>query len=89
MKLVCSELGTVDHKILKIGVQLGVPKHKLKSFEKEDSQLAAVVDYWLSGNALDVPICWGSVVKALKSDDVGEIGLADKISKKYCRGQKL
>ena len=90
MRLVCSELATVEHKILKIGVQLGVPNHKLKLFEKDDSPLlTAVVNDWLEGNAVDIPVTWRSVVKALKDDSVGEIGLANKISEKHCRGQYM
>ena len=87
LKLVCKELGTVKHKYFDIGVQLGVPIHELKLFEKENSPLSSVVGYWLGANAVDVPVTWGSVVEAL--NDVGEIGLANTISKKYCKGQKL
>ena len=68
-----------------IGVQLGIPKNKLKEFKKEDDPLSEVVDYWLSGNVTEsvVPISWKSVVAALKSGHVGEPGLAEEICTKH------
>ena len=80
------ELGKVAHKWFKIGVQLGVPHGKLKGFEKEADPLAAVIDYWLNDNVEDaeVPVSWKSVVAALESSYVGETGLANKISRRYC-----
>ena len=74
----------VSHKWFKIGVQLGASRGKLKEFEKEDDPLSAVIDYWLSGNIEGVSVSWRSVVEALESSHVGETGLANKISKKYC-----
>ncbi len=72
------------HKYFKIGIQLGIPRNKLLQFEHdEDDPPSAVVDYWLRGNVPDVPISWKSIVEALKSEHVGEAGLAQKISKKY------
>ena len=78
------ELGEVAHNWFKIGVQFGVPRHKLKEFEKEDDPLSAVIDYWLNGNS-KVPVSWRSVVAALESSHVGETGLASTIKKKYCQ----
>ena len=78
------ELGKVAHKWFKIGVQLGVPLHKLKEFEKEADPLSAVIDYWLNGNVEGVLISWKSIVAALESSHVDETGLAHRISKKYC-----
>ena len=75
----------IAHKLFKIGVQLGVPHHKLKEFEKEADPLSAVIDYWLSGNVEGVPVSWRSIVAALKSNHVGETGLANRISRKYCQ----
>ena len=85
LRVVCGELGEVAHIWKKIGVQLGIPYHKLNEFRKEDDPLSAVIDYWLNGNTEGVPVSWGSVVIALKSSHVGEIGLANRISKKYCQ----
>ena len=80
------ELGEIDHKWFKIGVQLGVPHGKLKGFEKEVDPLSAVINFWLSDNVEDteVPVSWRSVVAALKSSYVGETGLANSINSKYC-----
>ena len=77
----------VAHKWFKIGVQLDVPRHKLKEFEKEDDPLSAVIDYWLNGNVEGVPVSWRSIVAALESSHVGEIGRANRISMKYCQQQ--
>ena len=85
LKEVCEELGEVAHRWFKIGVQLGVPHHKLKEFEKEVDPLSAVIDYWLNGNAERVPVSWRSVAAALESSYVGETGLATRISRKYCQ----
>ena len=86
MRIICDELGSVETKWFKIGVQLGIPRSKLQEFKKEDDPLSAVVDYWLRGNVpeSDVPISWESIVKALRSVSVGEPGLADRITLKYC-----
>ena len=87
MRTVCNELGTVKFKWFKIGVQLDIPQYVLKQFEKdEDDPLSAAVDYWLKGNVTDsdLPISWKSIVDALKSEYVGERGLAESIRKKYC-----
>ncbi len=86
MRTVCSALGRVKTKWFEIGIQLGIPRSKLKEFEEERDPLSAVVDYWLSGNVTEpvVPICWKTIVNALRSEHVGEPGLAEEISKKYC-----
>ena len=68
---------------------MGIPHHVLKKFEKENDPLAAAVNYWLKGNAKEsgVPLSWKSIVAALKDDSVGEAGIANEISKKYCQPQ--
>ena len=83
-------MGKASHKWFTIGVQLGIPHHVLKKFEKEDDPLSAVVNFWLEGNAKEsgVPITWQSLVAALKDDTVGEGGIADHISKEYCQLQE-
>ena len=87
LRVVCGELGKVTHKVFKIGVQLGIPYHMLKEFEKETDPLSAVINYWLNDNVEDaeVPVSWRSIVAALESSYVGETGLANKISRKYCK----
>ena len=77
-------MGIVAYKWYEIGVQLGIPYHKLKKFEEERDPLAAAIDYWLNGNVEGVSISWSSILTALKSSHVGEIGLANKIKKKHC-----
>ena len=78
------ELGEVAHKWFKIGVQLSISRGKLKEFENEADPLSAVIDYWMNGNVEEVPVSWRSVVAALESSHVGETGLANSISRKYC-----
>lgn len=84
LKTVCNELEKVKHKAYEIGIQLGIPDSKLKQFEKEGRLLSDVVNYWLCRNVLETPITWNSVVAALKSEQVGEQGLAETLLKKYC-----
>ena len=82
------ELGDVAHRWFKIGVQLGISRGKLKEFKEiEDDPFSAVINYWLNDNVEDteVPVSWMSIVAALKSSYVGETGLANRISSKYCR----
>ena len=84
---ICNELSIVKHKIFHIGVQLGVPRYKMKEFKKEDDPLSATIEYWLDGNVEDASLTWQSVVDALRSEHVGEIGRADAIYEKYCVSQ--
>ena len=90
LSAVCNELAKVRHKWKQICVQLGFPEHILKQFERETDSLLASVSYWLSGNVTveegeeDRPISWKSLVAALRSEFVGEPGLAEKINNKYC-----
>ncbi len=66
-------------------MKLGIPRNKLKEFEGERDLLSAVIDYWLRNVTEPVAsISWTTIVRALKSDYVGEPGLAEKISEKYC-----
>lgn len=72
-------------KWFKIGIQLGIPHHKLKEFEeKERDPLSAVIEYWLAGNVPDSCISWKSIAAALEVNCVGEPGLAEHIYQKYC-----
>ena len=88
LRTVCNELGEVKHKAYEIGNQLGIPLHKMKEFKQEGNLLSSSVDYWLNGNVPDVPVTWKSIVTALETDFVGELGCALKISTKYCRCQE-
>ena len=84
LRKIINELATVDYKWFKIGIQLGLPRHVLKRFEKDDDPLSAVIDSWLNGNAdPDIPISWSSIVDALKAKSVAEAGLAAEISEEY------
>ena len=86
LRIICEELGTLKTEWHTIGVQLGIPAHKLNEFEKKDDPLSLVVGYWLDGNVpeSEVPVSWESIVKALRSKYVGRPGLADRITLKYC-----
>ena len=88
MKTVCSELGKVQHKAEKIGIQLGIPCSKMLEFKKEDDLLSLAIDYWLSENVPEVPITWKFLIKALESAHVGESGLARALATKYCSQQE-
>ncbi len=90
LRAVCDALGSIKTKWFEVGIQLGIPRSKLKEFEEERDPLSAVIDYWLNENVTkpDAPISWKTIVKALKSEYVGEPGLAEKISKKYCQLQE-
>ena len=70
-----------------IGLKLGVPYHKLKEFEEEKNQLAALMNYWLNGNVKDVPVTWRSIVAALEASSVDESGLAMTLECKYCQSK--
>lgn len=85
LKDICDALGTVKHKWLKIGVQLGIPYHVLEEFKEENDPLAAVINYWLNGNVEGVKVCWESIITALKSPHVEERGLAENIFIKYSK----
>ena len=83
----CDELGEIEHKAYKIGIQLGISDDKMKKFEQDGNVLSTAVSHWLNGNT-NVPVTWRSVVAALNSPFVGERGCAQKISKKYCGEEK-
>ena len=83
MREVCNALATVKYKWFSIGVQLGIPRHKLKEFEKEANPLVETVDYFLRGNVEGVPLSWDSIVTALKSSFVLEPALARRIQRMY------
>lgn len=83
LSVVCNALSTVKDKLYQIGVQLGIMRDKIKEFTKEDDPLSALVDYWLRGNVKDVEVSWNSLVEALKSGHVDELGLAHRIEQTY------
>ena len=83
LREICNALATVKYKWFSIGIQLGVPYHKLKEFEKEAHPLVETVDYFLKGNVEGVPLSWDSIVTALKSDHVGEPALAKHLQNVY------
>ncbi len=79
---VVNELVVVGHKWLRIGISLGVPKHKLHEFEKNGDPFSEAIDYWMKGNTMK-PITWGTVVSALGSPFVDEAGLARSLRHRY------
>ena len=78
---VCIELKTIRSKWHDFGLHLGVPRHKMKEFKKEDEPLHEVIDYWHSGNIQDKPVTWQSIIDTLKC--IEEPNLANKIKAKY------
>ncbi len=79
-----NELGTVLDKTSQIGVQLGLLPHKIREFQKKDDPMGLIIEFWLGGNVEGVTPSWQSIVTALKSDHVGEIGLGNRIHERYC-----
>ena len=87
LKDVCAALAKVKTKWFIIGVQLGIPRHKLQEFKYDLDPLSAVVYYWLRGNVTesDDPISWQTIVAVLKCDYIEESKLAEIINAKYCQ----
>ena len=83
MREICNALAKVKYKWFSIGIQLGIPPHKLKEFEKGADPLVETVDFFLKGNVEGVPLSWYSIVTALKSDHVGEPALAKYLQNVY------
>lgn len=73
----------VKYKWSKIGLQMGIPYHKLKEFEKEEDPLAAIIDYGVTGNIESPSFGWKSIVEALRKSD--NCGLAKRLEHKYCQ----
>ncbi len=69
-----------------IGIQLGISCHTLDIFKKELYPLAAVINHSLKNIEafFEDPFSWKPIVAALRSSDIGEIGLAESMAKKYC-----
>ena len=90
MDILINELVTVAHKWITIGIQLGIDYHVLKGFGQQYNNdpircLAEMLQYWLDGNAADGKshVNWETVVKALKSPLVNELGLAEKVCENH------
>ena len=79
-------LDVVARKWYMIGIQLGIPKNKLDEFQNLDDPLSEVINYWLQGNVKGAPVSWETIVEVLRTEHVGEPGLATKIQSKYCIG---
>ncbi len=89
LQAVCHELGRIKSQAFDIGIQLGIPRYKLMEFEKDTDPFSAVIDYWLQGNVEPAkPRSWKYIVEVLKSDYVGQPGLAETIRKKYCQQEE-
>lgn len=78
----CKELEEIRWKSDEFFIQLGVPYHKLREYQKRNDPLAAAVEFWLNGNVKGVPVSWSSIQTALWN--VNEKRLADHIGTKYC-----
>ncbi len=63
----------------KIEIQLGIPKNKLDEFKKQDDPLSEVINYW---NVKGDPVSWKTILKVLRTEHVGELGVANKIQDK-------
>ena len=87
VRTICNELSVVKYKFYQIGIQLGIPHHKLMEFKQADDPMAVAINYWLKGNVEGAVISWESIVAAIQSIHVGESGLAKRMCNKYCQGQ--
>ena len=71
-----------------VGVQLDVPLSTIHTIEKERqgnlNRIAEVFDHWQRCPSCQRPFCWDTVVEVLRSPDIKETELADKISQKFC-----
>ena len=90
LKTICKALGGIKTKWFEIGIQLGIPRSKLKEFQEERDPLSAVVSFWLQGNVEESePLTWKSIAEVLKTEHVGELALSEKIYKEYCKNLRL
>ena len=68
----------------RVGIQLGVPEHKIKEFEKEHLEVYrcfyAVISYWLNNSDA---VSWDCLITALESPSVSENNLANKLREKH------
>ena len=78
-------MDVVARKWHKIGIQLGIPKNKLDEFQNLDDPLSEVINYWLQGNVKGDPVSWETIIEALRTKHVDELGLATTIQD-YCKG---
>ena len=71
-----------------VGVQLDVLWSTIRTIEKERqgnlNRFAEVFDHWQRCPSCQRPFCWDTVVEVLRSPDINETELADKISQKFC-----
>ena len=81
LKTVCEELAEASHDWFEIGVELGIPRSKLREWRKLDDPLTAVLDYWVRGDAGGAPPSWEALAEALESP---RAALASRIRSKYC-----
>ena len=47
--------------------------------------MSDVIDYWLDGQIDGASLTWEYLIKVLRTSHVGEKGLANRISEKYCK----
>ena len=71
-----------------VGIQLDVLWSTIRAIEKERQGnlncFAEVFDHWQRCPSYQRPFCWDTVVEVLRSPDINEAVLADKISQKFC-----
>ncbi len=79
------ELCDISPKWHEFGLALEVRSAKLQDIKvmpgENQSRLIAVLNEWLKG----LECSWAVIVKALKKPSIGELGLANKLEKKYCQ----
>ena len=82
-----SALHTVCHKWFNIGLQLDVPKSRLKIIETDrlgsEERMRTMLDYWINNATNPLP-SWEVLVGALKAPTVGESRLAKELEERYC-----
>ena len=87
LKAATNALHSASHKWYKIGVQLEVSTHVLKSIEQQyrdpGSCLTDLLDHWMR-NATDPHPSWRDLIDALGAPSVGEKKLAGELEEKHC-----
>ena len=87
VKTLSSELSAVQSKWYEMGIQLGITKDKLDTFNEDHGKVArcflATLNYWVDGNT-DVPVSWESIIKVLNDPFVNEPAMSNRLRGKYC-----
>lgn len=86
LKNLTTELSSVKEKWHEIGIQLSIELSDLNTIEEQHSRIerrfSEMLAFWLDRNT-KTPVCWESILGALKSPTVNKRWLAEKLHKKF------